>query len=341
LLELRSITKRLGDFEMREINLQVQQGEYFILLGPSGVGKTVLIETIAGLISPDAGTIHWNGREITLSTPESRGFAVVYQDLALFPHMTVGKNVAYGLKTHVGAREKLQRTAEIMGIGQLLGRYPIGLSGGEQQRVAIARAVMTDPHVLLLDEPLSSLDTGTRRQFRAELKRIHREFGVTVVHVTHDLEEAMSLGDRIGVMLDGCMRQCGTPEELFRKPSSQEVADFLGMRNIVPVSCESKGMCKAGDLEIHAAEVTNSVSHVWIRPEEIVLSKEPFTSSARNQFKGRVIDWEPSGMLLGVHLSCDGLVLTALITYASFKELAIEQGLELYVTFKSSSVHPI
>jgi molybdate/tungstate transport system ATP-binding protein len=365
MLELRSVTKRLGAFEMRDVNLRIEQGEYFMLLGPSGVGKTVLIETIAGLIRPDAGRILWQGRDITDDPPETRGFAVVYQDCALFPHMTVAKNVAYGAvgAKHSGRarslRERgsrpnaspLQTIAETMGIADLLDRYPQGLSGGEQQRVAIARALMTNPQLFLLDEPLSSLDPNTRRQFRAELKRIHShppfppsarggEGSVTILHVTHDLEEAMSLGDRVGVMLDGRIRQCGTPEELFRKPSSREVAEFLGMRNVFPVSYVSEGICRAGELDIHVAEATGPVSHVWIRPEEVVLSKERFESSARNQFEGQVIDWEHSGMLLAVRVSCRGLVVAALITYASFKELAIEPGAELYVTFKSSSVHP-
>ena len=339
MLELRSIAKRLGDFEMRDVSMTINQGEYFVLLGPSGIGKTVLIETIAGLIRPDSGTIIWRGRDITHSPPETRRFAVVYQDCALFPHMTVAGNVVYGLKAPDRGM-RLAGIAESMGIRNLLGRYPHGLSGGEQQRVAIARALMTDPELLLLDEPLSSLDVKARRQFRAELKRVHREFGAAVLHVTHDLEEAMSLGDRIGVMLDGRIHQCGTPEDLFRKPSSREVADFLGMRNVIPVSYVSGGICRAGDLEIHVAEAVEPVSHVWIRPEEIVLSKEPFSSSARNQFKGQVVDWEHSGTLLVIHVSCGGLALSALITYASFKELAIEPGMELYVTFKSSSVHP-
>lgn len=198
---------------------------------------------------------------------------------------------------------------------------------------------MTDPELLLLDEPLSSLDLKSRRQFRAELRRIHQDTRTTFLHVTHDLDEAMSLGDRIGIMLDGRIRQCGTPEELFRKPSEREVADFLGMRNVIPVSCAEDGICKAGGLEIHAAEVGEQVSNIWIRPEEIVLSKEPFGSSARNQYRGRVLDWEHSGPLLAVHVSCDGIVLSALITFASFEELAIRPEMELYVTFKSSSVH--
>ncbi len=344
MLELRSVTKRLGSFQMRDVGLKIEQGEYFILLGPSGVGKTVLIETIAGIIRPDAGRILWRGRDVTEDPPETRRFAVVYQDHALFPHMTVARNVAYGTRSRSG--QAVAAIAEPMGITHLLDRYPGRLSGGEQQRVAIARALMTDPDLLLLDEPLSSLDLNARRQFRAELKRIHddppraSEGGITVLHVTHDLEEAMSLGDRIGVMLDGRVHQCGTAEELFRRPSDRQVADFLGMRNVFPVSCVGEGVCGAGDLQLHVAEAVPPVSYVWIRPEEIVLSREPFESSARNQFSGRVIDWEHSGTLFAVHVSCQGLALTALITYASFKELAIEQGAELYVTFKSSSVHP-
>lgn len=339
MLELKSITKRLGDFEMRDINLEIRTGEYFILLGPSGIGKTVLVETIAGIIRPDSGQILWKGNNITYSMPETRGFAVVYQDCALFPHMKVAQNVVYGLKFRADRSTKLSRIAESVGIMSLLDRYPNGLSGGEKQRIAIARALMTEPELLLLDEPLSSLDEGTRREFRTELKRVHKEFGKTVLHVTHDLDEAMSLGDRIGIMLGGRVHQCGTPEELFNKPSDRDIAEFLGMRNVIPVSYVDEGLCKAGALRIHVAEASEGTSYVWIRPEEIVLSKEPFSSSARNQFQGVVIDWERSGPLFAARLATDGLTLTALITYGSFRELSIQPGAELYITFKSSSVH--
>jgi len=343
MLDLRSIGKRLGSFSVSDLDLIVNEGEYFVLLGPSGVGKTVLIEMIAGLIRPDKGVILWKGRDVTRCSPESRGFAVVYQDCALFPHMTVEANVVYGPKAtgwnRDSARKQVAQVAENLGFAHLLERYPGNLSGGEQQRVALGRALVTEPELLLLDEPLSSLDAKTRRQFRSERKRIHADTGITFIHVTHDIEEAISLGSRVGVMLHGRLLQAGAPEALFRTPSDAEVADFLGMRNVLAVSEFKNGLCMVGELQVHAAAADESVSHVWIKPEEIVLSTTPFHSSARNQFEGKVLDWEPSGTLLVIRISCRGVVLAVLATRASFEEMGIEVGKEVYATFKSAAVH--
>ncbi len=338
MLELSGIAKRLGAFSVSQLDLVVNEGEYFVLLGPSGVGKTVLLEMIAGLISPDAGTVLWHDRDITRTPPEARRFAVVYQDNALFPHMTVAANIAYGIRS-CDAAKRVGSLAHDLGIQSLLNRYPAKLSGGEQQRVALARALVTGPELILLDEPLSSLDLVTRRQLRRELKRIHVETGTTFLHVTHDTEEAMSLGDRIGVMLGGRVRQTGTPEELFHAPTDSEVAGFLGMRNVIPVAEITDGVCKVNGQAIHAAAADESVSHIWIKPEEIVLSEGPFDSSARNQFACEVRGWEHSGSLLVVRVSAGDLTLGALITHTSFQDLRIEVGRQLYATFKSSAVH--
>ena len=338
MLELERIDKRLGTFRVSELNLDEREGEYFVLLGPSGVGKTVLIELIAGLMPPDAGTIRWNGRDITSAPPETRNFAVVYQDYALFPHMTVKQNIAYGLPSKDG-RSRLDALVANVGIQDLLHRYPGTLSGGEQQRVALARALITDPHLLLLDEPLAALDLTTRRRLRGELKRIHAETGAAFVHVTHDTEEAMSLGHRIGVMLEGRIHQVGTPEDLFRAPTDRDVADFLGMRNVIPISHVNDGVCSASGAQIHVAATDESVSYIWIKPEEIVLSTEPFESSARNQFKCNVEDWEHAGSLLAVRVASGDLKLSALVTHTSFTTLSIAPGAQLYATFKSSAVH--
>ncbi|MHC4075595.1 MAG: ABC transporter ATP-binding protein, partial [Planctomycetota bacterium] len=196
MLELRSISKSLGSFAMSDVSLRINAGEYFVLLGPSGVGKSVLIEVIAGLIKPDGGRIFWNDNDITLEPPEARGFAVVYQDYALFPHLTVRQNIAYGLRAAGGSPGKteahLQMLTEMLHIHKLLTRRPATLSGGEQQRVALARALAVEPKLLLLDEPLSALDTNTRLRLRKELKRINRQLNISVLHVTHDPQEAMT-----------------------------------------------------------------------------------------------------------------------------------------------------
>lgn len=343
MLELQSICKRLGSFTISDLNLRLNPGEYFVLLGPSGVGKTVLIELTAGLIHPDAGRILWGGQDITLSPPDARGFAVVYQDYALFPHLTVAGNIAYGLRARgvnsPEAASRVRALTENFNIAALLNRRTDTLSGGEQQRVALARALVTRPRLLLLDEPLSALDIGIRVQLRRELKRIHQHTAVTFLHVTHDPDDALYLADRVGVMLAGHIHQIATPEQLFRAPSDRQVAEFLGMRNIIAVDSAERGVCRTRGVEIHAAFADESVSNIWIKPEEILLSRQPFDSSARNQFQCRVEEWENSGTLLAVRISTGPLNLTALVTHESFKELGIEVATELYCTFKSSAVH--
>ena len=342
-LELKSVQKRLGSFQLPELNLTVAEGEYFVLLGPSGVGKTVLLEIVAGLMSPDVGTIHWHGRDITSYPPEDRGFAIVYQDYALFPHMTVLQNIVYGLRSRgVGQTQAHQRAAEVseqLDISSLFDRMPATLSGGEQQRVALARALVVSSGLLLLDEPLSAVDRRMRRRLQREFKRIQQRTGTTFVHVTHDVDEAVLLGHRIGVMFGDRLHQVGTATELFRKPSDPEVAAFLGMRNIFAVTLATDGYCRANDVKVHVGERSEPYEHIWIQPEEVLLSRAPFESSARNQFRCVVEEWEFRDVLVSVRVAISNLSLSALVTYASFEKLGVKPGTELYATFKSSAVH--
>ncbi|MHC4122552.1 MAG: ATP-binding cassette domain-containing protein [Planctomycetota bacterium] len=343
MLELQSISKSFGSFAMSDVSLRIDDGEYFILLGPSGVGKSVLIEIIAGLTRPDDGQIFWDDKNITFKSPEARGFAVVYQDYALFPHLTVRQNITYGPRVagidSASVAERLRMLADMLDIRELLDRRPLKLSGGEQQRVALARALAVEPKMLLLDEPLSALDTNTRLRLRRELKRINRELNISVLHVTHDPQESITLGDRICVMLDNKVRQVATPTELFRKPSNPEVAGFLGMRNVLSVTTVKEAECLVCGQKIHVSSADDTTSHIWIKPEEILLSTKPFDSSARNQFRCRAAELSQHNSLLGVEVTSGEMSLTALVTYTSFKELGIEVGAEVYITFKSSAVH--
>ena len=246
MLRLEDIRVRLGDFRLRGISLHIRPGEYRVLLGSTGTGKTVLLETIAGLHHPGKGRILLKGRDITRLPPERRHLGVVYQDYALFPHLSVYDNVSFGLRIKgTGAREIRNAVEEITGfldIGHILDRTPRHLSGGERQRAALARALVLKPHMLLLDEPLSAVDRLTRDRLRIELKRIHRELGITILHITHDLSEAFLLADRLAVMKEGAVLQEGTPAEVSSRPGNRFVAELTGTENFIPARVEGEGM---------------------------------------------------------------------------------------------------
>ncbi len=232
-IDLQGLRKTYGRVvAIRELSLQIRDGEFLVLLGPSGCGKTTTLRAIAGLEALDRGRIMIGGRDVTALPPGKRGIAMVFQSYAVFPHMRVYDNVVFGLRMR-GVPEAEQRrraaeTADLLGIADLLDRYPAQLSGGQRQRVAVARAIVMRPDVLLMDEPLSNLDALLRLHMRAELKRLHREVGSTTVYVTHDQLEALSLGDRIAVMKDGAIVQCGTATEIYDTPANRFVGSFIG-----------------------------------------------------------------------------------------------------------------
>jgi ABC-type Fe3+/spermidine/putrescine transport system ATPase subunit len=246
MLHLEDIWVRLGGFQLRGINLHIRPGEYRVLLGSTGTGKTVLLETIAGLHHPGRGKILLKGRDITHLAPEERHVGVVYQEYALFPHMSVFRNIAFGLQIKRIDKEKIktavEETSRFLDIAHILSRMPGHLSGGERQRVALARALVLKPHMLLLDEPLSAVDRLTRERLQTELKRIHQELGITILHITHDLDEAFLLADHLAVMRAGAVLQEGTPEEISAHPESRFVAELTGVSNFVPARVIGDGM---------------------------------------------------------------------------------------------------
>ncbi|MDR7513328.1 MAG: ABC transporter ATP-binding protein [Armatimonadota bacterium] len=232
-IRLESLHKRFGRVvAVRDVSLEIREGEFVVLLGPSGCGKTTVLRLIAGLETPDRGRVWIGGRDVTRLPPGRRHLGMVFQSYALFPHMRVFDNVAFGLRMRgVGAaeqRRRVQEVAELLQIADLLDRYPAQLSGGQRQRVAVARALVVRPQVLLMDEPLSNLDALLRLHMRAELKRLHREVGSTTVYVTHDQVEAMSLGDRVAVLREGQVVQFDTPTQIYDHPADRFVGSFLG-----------------------------------------------------------------------------------------------------------------
>lgn len=345
-VHLRNLEVSVEEFELRGVNLHVQPGEYLVILGPTGAGKTVLLETIAGLRAPRSGEILVDGVDITRLPCEVRNVGFVYQDYALFPHMTVAQNIAYGLAVrHVASRVQRARVtqlAQTLGIGHLLDRMPATLSGGEQQRVALARALIVHPRLLLLDEPLSALDPRMREDLQRELAWLHRRTGMTKIHITHDFEEAVALADRIAIVSDGEIVQVGTPEEVFRRPASPLVAEFVGVRNIFEGVILRRGAGYAV-LDVQGTElavVTPLSGHVHaaLRPEDVILSTQPLSSSARNCLRGRITRIDDRGALVYVTVSVPPSFVCA-ITRASLEEMGLAVGSEVYIAFKASAVH--
>jgi len=239
-IRIRDLTKSFGDvIAVDSLNLDITTGEFFSMLGPSGSGKTTVLRAIAGFELPDSGSVAINGVDVTATPPFGRNVNTVFQDYALFPHMTVLDNVAYGLRVRKMGKEERNRKAEqalervqLAGFGS---RLPSQLSGGQRQRVALARATVLEPQVLLLDEPLGALDLKLRQEMQIELKQLQRDLGITFVFVTHDQEEALSMSDRIAVFRGGRIEQIGTPEEIYRSPATEFVADFVGTSNLFSI----------------------------------------------------------------------------------------------------------
>lgn len=249
-VELKGVLKGWEDFKLTVDHLEARDGEFLTLLGPSGCGKTTTLRIIAGFEKPERGGILFDGKRVNDLPPYERGIGIVFQDYALFPHMTVFKNIAFGLEMKRLPKAEIERRVrwalELVGLEGLENRYPEQLSGGQQQRVALARALVVEPDVLLLDEPLSNLDAKIRERLRGEIKRIQRELGITTVYVTHDQEEAMAVSDRIAVMNVGRVEQVGKPLELYYRPRTEFVARFLGLSNILELKAENGKACLGG-----------------------------------------------------------------------------------------------
>jgi len=269
-ISLQGITKRFGDVTAVDaMQLDIADGEFFVLLGPSGAGKTTTLRLIAGLESPDAGSVRMNGDDVTAAAPAQRDCAFVFQQYSLYPHLTVFDNIAFPLRAPMRRideaviRRRVEKVAAMLHIESKLQRKPTALSGGEMQRVAIGRALVREPRVYLMDEPLSSLDAGLREELRVELQRLQRSSGATVVYVTHDQVEATTLADRIAILEHGHIRQVGTPLQIYDQPQSLEVAQRLGSPavNVLPAAWFS------GAADPHA-------THVAIRPEDVVLAPD-------------------------------------------------------------------
>jgi len=304
-VRIESLSKSFGRLTVLDaINLEIASGEFFSLLGPSGCGKTTLLNILGGLAMPDTGRVFIGNDDVTHLPPERRPTNIVFQSYALFPHLTVARNIAYGLRRKRLGREETRRRVghmlELVHLSDMAERMPDGLSGGQRQRVALARALVMEPRVLLLDESLSALDKKLREAMQLELRQLQRVVGITFVFVTHDQDEAMAMSDRIAVMANGAVLQVDTPMRLYGEPTCREVAEFIGSINLLPVSGLSKegalSVVSGGDLgpfrlaHPSLGYVETSKGYLAVRPESIDVETTIPTSTNSNVLQGTVLE---------------------------------------------------
>ncbi len=342
MLDVRDLTARWDGFAIEDVSFSVADGDYFVLLGPSGGGKTLVLEILAGLHRPAEGTVTLDGEDITGCRIQDRDLSLVYQERALFPHLTVHKNIAYGLAADgVPKVERLDRAAKLaeqVGVAELLHRRPGSLSGGEAQRVALARALAREPKLLLFDEPLSALDISARERLRAILRQLHRA-GNTIVHVTHDFEEAVSLASHVAIMAKGKIVQMGTRDEVFLEPRSQFVARFTGVDNFIEGEVTS---ALNGSATFVAEKATFQVAnpgfsgrgYLLFRRRDLEVSTSPPATAAANVFAGRVTDLAPTRSGLEIRLDAQGMLLVAHVSRRHVSALGLELGMQVYASLR-------
>jgi ABC-type Fe3+/spermidine/putrescine transport system ATPase subunit len=327
MIRAEEISFNIGTFELRCLSIDIAEGEYFILLGPPGSGKTIFLECLCGLKKIQSGRIRIDGRDVTNLEPRRRGIGYVPQDYALFPHLSVEQNITFGPHVHGYAETNINETADLLGIRHLLSRSIDGLSGGEKQRVALARALVLKPKILLLDEPVCALDEVTRQQVCAQLSDIQRRLGLTTVHVSHNLEEAFSVADRAAILHNGLLQQVGTLDELLRKPKSEFVARFMRCENIFCAEVTGRGArdsdtrLKLGDVELKIAGRHSGKLMLMIRPEDLhIRTGSAYNGEGENVIRATLVRSRDCGGYVRVEL--DGPVkLVAHMTHAAFAEL--------------------
>jgi len=346
MIEIKDLCVKLGNFLLEDITLDVRDGEYFILLGPTGSGKTALLESIAGLNPTRSGQVKINDRDVTSLNLEERNIGFAFQDYKLYRHLSVRDNISFGVqwrrKTRRNIEDAVDRVIELLNITHLLERRSWTLSGGESQKIALARALAIKPDLLLLDEPLSAVDPEMREATGEELKEIHNRLGLTTIHVTHDFEEAIALGDRIAVLGEGRIAQIGTPDQIFRHPNSEFTARFVKTHNIFKgeVSDNSEGQsvfCVEGT-RLAVITTLRGNLHASIRPEDILISRKPLHPSTFNSFHGTITRIADRGSVayLTVNVPPE---FTCLILHRSLEEIGLEEKQKVFITFKASTVN--
>ncbi len=348
-LELQSITKKFGFFTaLKDISFSVNEGEFVCFLGPSGCGKTTLLRAIAGLDIQTSGSIRQGSQDISILPPSERDFGIVFQSYALFPNLTIAKNIAFGLENAKRRKTEIKNRViellELIGLQDQSNKYPAQLSGGQQQRVSLARAIATSPGLLLLDEPLSALDAQVRTYLRKEIKQLQRKLGITTIMVTHDQEEALTMADRIVVMNHGVIEQLGSPEEIYGKPQTEFVAGFIGTMNFMQGTVVEAGLVETGASKLKCD--TNGFANgdlikVSIRPEDILpLSAEQH--EADNAQIVSILETEFLGSFLRVTLRAAGESapeMLADLSINAIRRMDIKSGDQLRITLPADRLN--
>jgi molybdate/tungstate transport system ATP-binding protein len=342
MIRLEKVRIDLPAFSVDDVDLSIDSGDFFTLLGPTGAGKTLLLEAIGGLVPITSGRILIGKRDITSLPPEKRRVGIVYQDHALFPHLTVRQNIAFGLRycdcDNRTEEDRLKWILNELNLTHLASRTIHHLSGGERQRVALARALVVRPAVLLLDEPLSSLDPNFREEIRIMLKGLHRELGMTFLMVTHDFAEALFLAQRAAVINKGRIEQVGDAAEIFRKPTSAFVAEFVGMKNVFPAVFREK-KARLGDIQLQLKDIVPpSKKYVAVRPEDVAISTDG-SSGVDNILSATVVGVANHGLYHEVLADAGGIVFLVLITKNKLLEMALTRGSGVYVNIEASCIH--
>lgn len=350
ILSVKGLSVDLGEFSLKDVSFGVPEGSYCCLLGASGAGKSVLLETIMGGFRPREGRVYLRGRDVTQWPPEKRKLGIVYQDYMLFPHLDVFRNISFGLKdTGLSKKEVQEKVLPIAGslhIDGLLQRDISTLSGGEQQRVALARALITKPEILLMDEAFSALDLSSRERMRQLVRSIVTDLGITVLHVTHDSEDVWALADYVAVIHDGELLQFGTPDEVFQCPRPGYVAGLVGARNVLPGTvidsdslCDSTIDCMGECLYSAGRKLeVNTQVLLSVRPEDIMVANETLAVSSRNQLDVNIVRVDRRGPLVWLTGEKGQLELHAVITSSSYDSLELERGSKVVFIFKARAV---
>jgi molybdate/tungstate transport system ATP-binding protein len=345
MIRVENLCVRLPDFSLNDINLHVAAGEFFILLGPTGAGKTVLLESVAGLMPVNDGRIRLDGRDVTHLSPEKRGVGIVYQDSALFPHLTVRDNIRYGLRYQKDAPDKhptkLDQLVDALAIGHLLHRHVTTLSGGEKQRVALARALIVAPSLLLLDEPLSALDPNFREEIREILKDLHRKTGVTILMVTHDFAEARYLAQHIAVINNGCIEQTGTVDAIFLRPATPFTAQFVGMHNLYEATIDSHQAVIGGHRFELKGKPDTDHRFLAFRPEDVQLHRTGPFDGQINALAGTVCRIAHQGVLGEVTVRTPSMRYRAVLTAAEIFKKQLSIGDNVVGTIAPEALHTL